>query len=677
VRGWNPRILLSLLAVSVLVSEAWAQEAAAQADTNVVELPEVLVRGARPVANPGGSGGVSARADSLSLRAVPTVEQVLRALPMTHLRTNTRGETEVTTRGSDSRQVAILLDGMPLNYAWDGRADVSVIPALAIREVTLVRGLSSLTHGPNTLGGVVELSTRHSAIERLRPAAELRTGIDELGGYGAAGSLSVPRPLGRGTFTTRVGLGHRDSPGFTLAGDLQEPVPTSAGKRLNTDLRETNGFVSLRLESDGGPFVSLLGVGHRAERGIAAQLGVTSAARFWRYPYIARGLGVLQAGTGRHDMPWGGSAELQASGGYDRGRTEIDAFDSPTYTTLASEEDGNDRVLTLRAVAAQSIGDHTDLRLAFSHGDIRHDEILDSVLREYRQRLWSAAAQATMQLPGTGIVRGFDVSGGATFDAADTPLTADKPPFAALDQWGGRFGLAAHIGEGATTVHASVSRRARFPSLRELYSGSLGTFEPNPDLEPERLLAFEGGVTARTKHASLQVVGFHHRLADAVVRIRPPGQNFQRVNQEGIRSVGAEVLASRGFGVVTVSADLTLQDVRVLDPAAGLTRPENMPEVLGSLRIAAPVAAGFHVAADARYTGEQFAIDPENDVESRLAPAGILSLELFRDWPIRSGGWLHGLRVRAAFDNVTDAVRYDGFGLPEPGRMIRAEARLH
>lgn len=672
VRG-TMQVLLALSAAFLPARPALA----ASADTMVVEVPSVLVRGARPVATAGGAGAVTAKTDSLAFRAVPTVEQVLRALPMTHLRTNSRGETEVTARGSESRQVAILLEGAPLTYAWDGRADVSVIPSLAIREVTLVRGLSSLMHGTNTLGGVVELSTRPSRLERLRPSAEVRAGVDELGAYGVAGAVSVPRDLGWGTFTARAGAGHRDSPGFTLARGLEEPVPTAEGRRLNTDLTESNGFVSLRVDSHHGPFVSLLGVGSQAERGIAAQLGVTDA-RFWRYPHIARGIGVLQAGSGQHAMPWGGRADLQVSGGYDVGRTEIDAFSSPAYATLTSQEDGNDHVFTLRSTASQTLGERADLRLALSRGDIRHDEILNGVLHKYRQVMTSAAAQTTVQLPGAGIVRGFDVSAGATFDAADTPTTGNKPPFEALDRWGGRFGFAAHLGESATTVHASVSQRARFPSLRELYSGSLGSFEPNPDLEPEHLLAFEGGMTARTAHSSVQVVGFRHQLSDAVVRIRPPGQNFQRVNQEGIRSVGAEVLASRGFGVVTLSGDLTVQDVRVLDPGAGLTRPENMPEVLGGIRLAAPVAAGVHVAADARYTGEQFAIDPENSVETRLAPAGVLSLEVFRDWSIAGGaGWFRGFQLRAAFDNITDAVQYDAFGLPQPGRTIRAEARLY
>lgn len=651
-----------------------AQAPGSPPDTAVVEIEGVQVRGSRPVVTRGGASAVTARLDSLAIGAVPTVEQVLRAMPGTYLRTNSRGETEVTVRGSESRQVAVMLDGVPLTYAWDGRADVSVIPALAIEEVTLVRGLTSLAHGPNALGGVVELKSLRLSSD-LRPRASLRAGVDEPGAHGVGASITLPRRFGWGVLGMSGGVGHRDTPGQPLARGIVEPVAGDGDRRLNTDLRETNGFVAVRAESDRGPFVSLLGAGVGAERGIAAQLGVT-AARFWRHPFVARGIGVLTAGTGRQSMPWGGRGDLEAGAGYDRGRTEIDAFTDRTYATIRSEEDGDDEVLSLRATASQTLGDRADVRLGVTSGDVRHDEILDGVRNAYRQRLRSGFAQSTARVPGVGLVREFDASAGVTFDAADTPETGNKPPFASLDRWGGRVGLAAHF--GAATVHASASERARFPSLRELYSGALGSFEPNPDLKPEVLRAFEAGVSTRLRGGLVQVVGFHHRLADAVVRIRPPGQNFRRVNQEGIRSVGAELLASQAAGALELSADAIVQDVAVLDPAAGLTRPENMPEVLASLRVRAPLGGGIVAVAEARYIGEQFALDPDSGRESRLAPSGQLNLEAWRSWTFAPDRpWLRDVQLRLAADNVTDAVQYEGFGLPSPGRTLRAEVRVH
>jgi iron complex outermembrane receptor protein len=664
--------VLSLIGM-MIAAEALAQP---RPDTSVVELKEVLIRGTRPVATAGGSGAIQAKIDSLPVPSNPTMERVLRSLPAVYVRTNTRGEAEVTARGSESRQVAILLDGVPLTYSWDGRADVSVIPALATQEVVLVRGLSSLMHGANSLGGVVEFNTRHSVPRSVRRGLQLKGDVDQDRGFGVAGAVTLPRDLGWGVLTTRAGVGHRDTPGQPLARGVTEPIPADDDLRVNTDVTETNGFASVRVDGDNGAFLSLSGGGYQAERGIAAQLGVT-AARFWRYPFMARGIGVLSGGTGRHSMPWGGRADLQVSGGYDKGRTEIDAYDSRSYSTITAEEDGNDEVLTLRTVATQTLGDRGDVRLGFTYGDIRHDEILNGVQNDYRQQLSSGAAQTALAFPTDGAIRRWDVSAGATYDAAGTPETGNKPPFGDLDRWGGRLGLAAHLGSGGTTVHASVSQRARFPSLRELYSGALGSFEVNPNLKPEELLAVEGGTTSRAEWGSVQVIGFYHLLSDAVVRIRPPGQNFQRVNQEGIRSAGGELLASRAFGRFQLSGDLIVQDVEVLDPAAGLTRPENMPEVMGAVRGQALVGAGLVVAAEAAYTGEQFVIDPESGLESNLPAAGRLNVEFRRAWAMGDGtGWFGGFEARAMFDNVTDTPQFDAFGLPLPGQSVRLEFRL-
>ena len=68
------------------------------------------------------------------------------------VRRNSRGEMELSVRGSDSRQAAVLMDGVPLTLGWDHRADPSLVPLGGVERITLVRGLQSLLHGPNVLG---------------------------------------------------------------------------------------------------------------------------------------------------------------------------------------------------------------------------------------------------------------------------------------------------------------------------------------------------------------------------------------------------------------------------------------------------------------------------------------------------------------------------------------------
>lgn len=76
-------------------------------------------------------------------------------------------------------------------------------------------------------------------------------------------------------------------------------------------------------------------------------------------------------------------------------------------------------------------------------------------------------------------------------------------------------------------------------------------------------------------------MGFSQRLDDAVVRIRVSGR-FQRVNQEGLRSRGVEMVASRRFGSLAMSGNFTAQSSDLLEPSATLDHPENLPEFMVS-----------------------------------------------------------------------------------------------
>jgi iron complex outermembrane receptor protein len=500
------------------------------------------------------------------------------------VRTNSRGETELSVRGSESRQVAVLFDGMPLTLGWDGRTDVSVIPAGVLQEVSLVRGLSTLLAGPNVLGGVVEFRTGAAGGHRGPAAVSLRSGVDHVGAFGVSGSVTAAQPLSAGRLTMCSGLGHRDTPGSTLAHGVVEPVPGD-DLRANSDLSETDAFASLRFDRAAGGWLSLAGSAFRAERGIAAELGV-DAPRLWRYPYIARALTVLSGGSGIHRAPWGGEASVQASAGLDAGRTEIDAYDSRAYDAVAGEEDCDQRTLSVRATGTQTFGRRGDLRIGVTSGEVTFDERLNAgPLTRYRQRVWSVGGESVVRFPraGHGVLDEVDVSAGLAFDRSTYPLSGNAPGLGANIEWGGRLGASALLADGRVTLHAGATRRARFPSLRELFSGSLGRFDPNPNLEPEKLVAAEGGVTLRDARGTLQIVGFHQRLGDAVVRVRN-GSLFRRVNQEGLVSAGLEGAGARNFGAAVLSGRLVGQSVRLLDREAGFERPENLPGWSGSVR---------------------------------------------------------------------------------------------
>lgn len=668
------------LALSLLASlaPAWAaaQVPDSTRDSTAGQLPEIVVRSAKPITTIGGASAIRLHLDSLAVPPAPALETILRELPLLHIRRNSRGEAELSARGSESRQVAILVDGIPMTLAWDARADVSVIPAGAPERIEFTRGLSSMLYGPNVLGGIVEITIGRSLLQPNRTSLQLATGIDRHGGFGSSGAIAAPFTSTGGRWLVRAGVGYSDTPGQPLASGIVEPTAPGGNLRLNTDARSVSGFGSVRFHSNSGAWFSATGSSFAARRGIAAELGVDNA-RFWRYPDIRRSIAIVSAGTGHHATPFGGVGDIEASVGVDVGKTEIDAYTSRAYSQLDSFEDGKDLAFTTRLLADHTLGQRGDLRAAFTLSEIRHDEFLPAGSARYRQRLMSTGIETIWRLieNGSGL-HSLRVSVGGAYDIGRTPETGGRQALGTITEWGGRVGFTMGLGNGDTQVHGGISRRGRFPALRELYSGALNRFAPNPNLTPENLVAVETGVTRRIGRGEVQAVAFRHQVNDAVVRITLPDRRFMRVNRNRLLSRGVELLASAPLGPITLSGDLTAQAVDLTDPVAAVTnRPENLPEVFGSVRARAPLAWGFVGGGDVVYVGSQSCIHPGTGQDTDLAGGAIVNAEVSRTFGLRGGGLLNNLLARVAIDNVGNRALYDQCGLPQPGRLLRFELR--
>jgi len=649
-----------------------------QTDTTVFRIEGIRVQARRAVTAEGGASAIEVTLDSLSLPAGAMTEEVLREVPTLHVRTNSRGEAEITVRGSESRQVAVLVDGVPRTRGWDARTDVSVLPAGAVSQVNLVRGLSSILHGPNVLGGVVEMSVARGLTLPPRSNLSATAGLDDRGGYGTSATGELPFATGGGGGVVRFGAALRDSPGFPLPGGVQEPVPVQDNLRLNTDARNLNGFFALRHVMDGGMWSSFSASTFKAERGIAAELGVEEP-RLWRYPDITRTILAFSGGTGDRDTAWG-RGDLEASIGVDLGHTEIQSFSDRDYQEVTGTENGDDRTYTVRLLGDHTLTDRSELRGSFTFSDINHKAVVDGEVARYQQRLMSLAGETAVRLVENpdGVLESLRMSVGGAWDRGTTPKTGGLESLGTLDDWGARVGLSALVNDGGTALHGGVSRRGRFPALRETYSEALNRFVPNPDLHPEHLLAFEGGVTTRFGTGELQVVGFHHQLTDAIRRITLPDRKRMRVNADELRSTGVEVLFSQTFGPLAVDGDLTLQKVDLIDPeTTASSEPENMPEQSGRLQLSLPLVAGISAGAEAEYTGTQFCQHPDTGEDVKLEGGTWLNGVLSRVFHFRgSSGFVQRMEAMVGVSNLGNTALYDQCGLPRAGRLLRFQLRV-
>lgn len=641
----------------------------------------VTVRVARPALTTGGSSAVVVDLDSLGAIPAPTMEQVLRQLPLIQVRTNSRGEVQPSLRGSEDRQVAVLLDGVPLTLGWDHRTDLSIIPLTAARSITLLRGLSSVLYGPNTLGGVVEVDVARSRRRETRvDPLTVGLSVNDRGGTNVSASAGGLLDGTLSQWVLRGGVGFQDRPGFALPGDAHDD-PTLRARyladgdlRLNSDTRRMDGFVSGRYLGDDGRWASIAASGYEVERGVPPEAH-QDFPRLWRYPYQRRGIASLSGGTGQRSTPWG-TGDLEASIGLDAGAYRIDAFESEAFRSVTEREEADERTVTLRLLGDHTLGARGELRGAFTYADISHDEVLTpGGSNRYRQRLWSLGTETEWRLDGDAHTR---LTLGVAVDGGDTPETGDKPPVAALHDVGYRAGITSLLGSGFL-VHGGVSHRSRFPSLRELYSGALGRFEPNPDLRPESLVGMEAGFTAQTGDGEFQAVLFHHRLSDGIVRtsVTDAGgtRRFKRVNQHEIRGTGLELLAVGTVGAATLDGDLTLQRVRGLDPDGREVDLEYEPAWSGKVGLGLPLASGVHARGNLRFVGSQRCENPESGGLDAMRSSRTADLSLRR---IFGAGARSLRRVDASVGvrNVTNALVFDQCGLPQPGRSLQIQLRI-
>ena len=691
-RAWIRRldvrpVTAALVLVAAATADASAQDTTSVArDTLVMEVRGLRVEVPRPATTTGGTSAVEVSLDSAGVLAAPTMEDFLRRMPMIEVRANSRGEAQPDMRGAENRQIAILLDGIPLTVGWDHRTDMSVIPLTAFRNVTLLRGLSSMLHGPNVLGGAIEFDIgRGTSLEGPIPPFVGALSFDEQRGTNASATVGALLERDASMWTVRGGGAYRDTPGVTLPGgaredeDLnQELLADADGRRLNSDRRLIDGFFSTRYRGDDGAWLSTLVSAADVERGVPPEAHVEDP-RLWRYPHQSHLLLTLSGGTGRRTTG-SGVVDLQASLGMNRSTTEIDEYATAAYRTVVDGETGETSTLTGRILGDHLFNGGADVRSALTVANVSHTETFPSGESfDYQQRLWSLGGELEI---GAGVIEGRSGDTrwtlGASVDGSNTPRSGDKPPLGTLWDWGMRTGITRSGSGGNALYHAGLSRRTRFPSLRELYSGALGRFEPNPELRPESLVAGEAGVTISAGSTSLQMVGFHHRLRDGIVRtstVTTEGPRFKRVNRDEVRSTGLEVLTAGTSGAFTFGGGLTLQRIRIRDTGVPGEdhRAEYAPAVSGTLNLGVIVPREVTVDSFLRFRGVQHCQNVEVSGLERMDASATLDLEARKVFVAGRGGSGRTVDVTLGAANLTDSVVLDQCGLPQPGRTLRIQ----
>ncbi|HSM51721.1 MAG TPA: TonB-dependent receptor [Thermoanaerobaculia bacterium] len=499
------RLWLALaLLLAIAASAAWSQEVPGASEELAEEPAEkpaeapfgesLTVTATRlPVAAEATGRAVAVlTAEEIARHPVRSLPELLQLVP--GLDVARRGpfgiQADLSARGSSFEDVLVLLDGVPVANAQTGHHNLDLpVPVAAIERVEVLFGPGAALYGGNASGAVVQILTRRPPASGVRGGATLLAGQHSLAG--AEGELSWAGRAGRHSlFATRSeSTGWRRGTEFDQAslwyrGEVG-PVELAAGA-------SGRDFGAWRFYSDRFP-------DEREE----------TDARFARVGWSrAAGKGQL-----RLRAAWREHRDLFV---LDRARPELST--NRLRTRVADGEAAWPGALGRLGRAG---------RLEAGLG-WRDETLLSSNLGDRgRERIHAFAAWAR-----DGAALSWR---GALFvDRVDGEWEA-HPSLA----------LSAPLGPGRLRLAAASAYRV--PSFTELYYRDPAT-EGNPDLEPERSVALEGGYDLEAAGWRAGATLFRRDGRDLVDFVRPPGGDvFRAVNVREVTTRGVELTASRAL----------------------------------------------------------------------------------------------------------------------------------
>ncbi len=644
-----------------------AETPGAEPDTLVYHLLEMVEVTGDPLRLPVEAGPVELDASRIRDAGSASLAALGSLLPSTRITVNSRGEGLFMLRGAPERHLPVFLEGIPLTLPWDERADLSMLGTLALGGLSARRGVESALQGAGALAGRVDLSVLRGSED------EPGTRIDFRAGEGSALQLGLVR-LGRSENWEWTGAAsHRRREAWNLPeGYEAEFNQADESTRNNSDLEQTAVLLHGRRDRAGGGHWSLLLHALDGSKGVPPETHLAEA-RFWRLPIHRRlllgGRVVTQNPRWRSDVTvsvdlFGQNIRPYEDASYDEGDPESgqNYEQDRDFTAFFSFR------LDRKIRRGLSAGILSSARYA------RHKESL------IWRGSWQASSQAlfsnTLELRSEGD-GDWRYRIGLGFENSSTPETGETE-----DRDGDRAGvfqagLIRALGSSGE-LKLALSRRSRFPSMREMFSTALGKFQANPELGPETQNLAELGYSLRGSRGEAWLGFFASQLEGGIEKIPYEGESarFIRVNRDEIRVAGLEfMLGWRPRPGLHVGVQHSHFHARAREAGGEELPAEDRPDYLSRLSLAWTRGAGLRLRFEAAVTGPRQSAHPDEGLVE-LPAEGSASLRLARVFRLER--WAPGsdLEVYLRVDNLFDSVLLSQVGLPEAGRTLQAGLNL-
>jgi vitamin B12 transporter len=387
------------------------------------------------------------------LRQVPGLDVVVLGTP--------GSQTSLFTRGTNSTQTLVLVDGARMNSPFFPGYDWSAMTTENVDHIEVVRGPFSALYGSDAIGGVVQIFTR----------------TPEQGFSGRATGEAGNDGQGRGSGSFSGGEGI-----FGATGSFS--YTAFDGDRPNTDWRERNGSARVEARLAEKSRIALEGSILDGETGNPGAVGSPFASPTARGFFREERIGVPA------------SFALSDTNQLDVSLSTVRS--KPGFTDVGFESQTDARTWQTRVSDTAKLGNHELTGFAsWEKWNVDDGSNFGPNIVDGKTTIYGVGAQDAVTLGA------FTVTGGLRYDHHSEFGSA----------WSPRGTISWLSADGLWKVRASGGTGFRAPTVGELFY----PFSGNPDLKPEKSVSAELGAERYVGTGRAEVSLFWNDLKDLIV----------------------------------------------------------------------------------------------------------------------------------------------------------------
>lgn len=655
---------ITLLAAAIMAlggqSSAWAETGA---ETMPFELGAVTVTATRPQVGEIGEDQVSSVVTRKEIQQFnrDNIGDALNLLSGVTLTNNVRNEKMISVRGFDVRQVPLFIDGIPVYVPYDGYVDFNRFTTADLAAIHVNKGFSSVSFGPNTLGGAINLISRKPK-ERFEGDASVGFAS------GSERKAQVNAGTNQGQWYLQASASYLQSDNFPLSSNFTPTATEDGGARNNSYHKDDKITLKLGLTPNASDEYTLSYYKQNGEKGQPPSS--VPATRYWKWPFWDKESLYFISRTALGDKE-----SLKVRLYLDKFGSGLDIYTNASYAPITnpaanqSTYDDSSRGGSIELSTIRLPGQEIKFVTHYKVDKHIARNGLATTTESFQDTLTSYAAEDNISVNSA-----LRLSLGITQHTlkpqevykVGAPFTLPSSKTAT----NGQAGLFYDLTE-TTRYYATIAQKARLPTLKDRYSARFNTYNENTALRQEEAVNYEvgyqGSLWVNTK---AEVAVFYSDIKDKIQTVYQPGQTIctagskcQMQNVGKVRASGIELgLHSLVVSWVELGGNYTLTELRnISDPATKLV---DVPRQKVTAHALFHPNDAVDLIVFTEYNSSRWA---SNTVEV----SGFTTMNLKAAYRAT-----RAISAEIGVNNLTDKNYSLSYGFPSPGRMWFANANL-